>query len=387
MAEWIGEGGEGFGGAGGEVWLVGELSEAEKVERSDGIGGWFSAVVVFFDAEEDVWGVLLDTEIASTNGIAEESVLLGLEFESPSDPSGIEVGFVEVEEALDEHGVVVAEACDFAGALAVAAVERAIFPEFGLDETSGFLGGGEVDWVVEDLGGAGEGGDGETIPSGNNFVIEMGSRSGGAEAEEFFLGVDEGGADIVCGFFEEFSGLRGGEAFDENIGSCEFASGVAFGGSVAFIFDAEDAVKNFCVFGGEGVGDCGFFPGIKSPFGVFWFAVGDGAIGIFGGVETALGIGEIAEDVVENIAGDIFFGGVVSDLEGVEVGASELGLIVEHFFEVGDVPEAVDGIAVEAAAQMIMDATGGHLAEGKNGHGSGGFLILGGGGLAGGEAE
>lgn len=120
---------------------------------------------------------------------------------------------------------------------------------------------------------------------------------------------------------------------------------------------------------------------------MFWFAVGDGAIGIFGGVEAALGIGEITEDVAENIAGDIFFGGVVSDLESVEVGASELGLIVEHFFEVGDVPEAVDGIAVEAAAEMVMDATGGHLAEGKNGHGSGGFLILGGGGLAGGEAE
>ena len=192
MAEWIGEGGEGFGGAGGEVLIVGELSEAEKVECGDGIGGGFSAVVVFFDAEEDVWGVLLDTEIASANGIAEESVLLGLEFESPSEPSGIEVGFVEVEETLDEHGVVVAEACDFAGALAVAAVERAIFPEFGLDETSGFLGGGEVNRVVEDLGGAGKGRDGESVPSSNNFVIEMGSGSGGAEGEEFFLGVGEG---------------------------------------------------------------------------------------------------------------------------------------------------------------------------------------------------
>jgi len=377
LAEWTGEGGEGFGGAGGEVGVIGELSEPEKVERGDGIGGGFGAVVVFFHAEEDVRGVLLDTEIATARGIAEESVLFGLEFESPSDPSGIEVGFVEVEEALDEHGVVVAEACDFAGALAVAAVERAIFPEFGLDETSGFLGGGEVNWVVEDLGGAGEGGDGETIPSGDDFVIEMGSRSGGAEVEEFFLGVGEGCADVVCGFFEEFSGLRDGEAFDENIGSCEFASGVAFGGSVAFFFDAEDAVENFCVVGGEGGGDCGFFPGIKRPFGVFWFAVGDGAIGIFGGIETALGVGEIAEDIAENIAGDIFLGGIVSDLEGVEVGASELGLIVEHFFEVGDVPEAVDGIAVEAAAEMVMDATGGHLAEGENGHGSGGLLILG----------
>ena len=387
MAEWIGEGGEGFGCAGGEVLIVGELSEAEKVERSDGIGGGFSAIVVFFHSEEDVGSVFLDAEIASANGIAEESVLLSLEFESPSEPSGIEVGFVEVEETLDEHGVVVAEACDFAGALAVAAVECAIFPEFGLDETSGFLGGGEVNRVVEYLGGAGKGRDGESIPSRDDFVIEMRSGSGGSEGEEFFLGVGERFPDFVCGFFEEFGGLRGGEAFDENIGSFEFASGVAFGGSVAFFFDAEDAIKNFCGVGGEGGGDCGFFPGIKSPFGVFWFAVGDGAIGIFGGVEAALGIGEIAEDIVENIAGDIFFGGIVSDLESVEVGASELGLIVEHFFEVGDVPEAVDGIAVEAAAEMVMDATGGHLAEGKNGHGSGGFLILGGGGLAGGEAE
>ena len=46
----------------------------------------------------------------------------------------------------------------------------------------------------------------------------------------------------------------------------------------------------------------------------------------------------------------------------------ELRLIVEHFLEVRDVPELIHRVAVEAAAEMIVHAAVGHLAQREQRH-------------------
>ena len=43
-------------------------------------------------------------------------------------------------------------------------------------------------------------------------------------------------------------------------------------------------------------------------------------------------------------------------LPGVEVDAGEQGVVVEHLLEVGHQPDGVGGVAVEAAADLVVDA-------------------------------
>ena len=54
---------------------------------------------------------------------------------------------------------------------------------------------------------------------------------------------------------------------------------------------------------------------------------------------------------------------VTRDLVGFQVGDGELSLVVEHFLEMRDVPARVGRVAVEAAAQMIVDAARRHVTQ------------------------
>ena len=47
----------------------------------------------------------------------------------------------------------------------------------------------------------------------------------------------------------------------------------------------------------------------------------------------------------------------------MEVEAAEEGVIVEHLLKVGNEPVAVGGVAVEAAAKLVVHAAEGHLFE------------------------
>ncbi len=98
------------------------------------------------------------------------------------------------------------------------------------------------------------------------------------------------------------------------------------------------------------------------------FAFSAFGVGIEGGVEGAVGIAHFPEPKVEGLAGDA---GVVgaSELDGGEgVCGGELGIVVEHFFEVWDEPEFVGGVACESACDMVVDAAAHHGVEGFGGH-------------------
>ena len=51
-----------------------------------------------------------------------------------------------------------------------------------------------------------------------------------------------------------------------------------------------------------------------------------------------------------------------------EIGFDELGLIIEHFLEMRDVPLVIYRVTMEAAAEMVMDTACGHLLERKRRH-------------------
>jgi len=89
------------------------------------------------------------------------------------------------------------------------------------------------------------------------------------------------------------------------------------------------------------------------------------AVGVFCGVPAAVLVGHVALDVAGDAAGGVHEGGVAANEPGVEVEVEELGVVVEHFFEMRDEPLGVDGVAGEAAADVVADAACGHAAAGE----------------------
>src|SRR5664279_1650450 len=87
------------------------------------------------------------------------------------------------------------------------------------------------------------------------------------------------------------------------------------------------------------------------------------AVGILGGEKSAFLRGHVAADVIENIPGDRLEKRIARDLKRFEIRDGQLRLVIEHFFEMWDMPEAIHGVAVKAAAQMIVYSSGRHLAE------------------------
>ena len=89
-----------------------------------------------------------------------------------------------------------------------------------------------------------------------------------------------------------------------------------------------------------------------------------GGVGVLGAEEAAPRVPHLPEQVVERLLGDGAVAGLAQQLPRVQVAAGQLGVVVEHLLEVGDQPVAVGGVAVEAAAQVVVHAAGGHGVEG-----------------------
>ena len=59
---------------------------------------------------------------------------------------------------------------------------------------------------------------------------------------------------------------------------------------------------------------------------------------------------------------------VSENLDRVEISAGELGLVVKHFFEMRDVPVAIDRVTMEPASDVVVHAAGSHFAQSEQRH-------------------
>ncbi len=86
-------------------------------------------------------------------------------------------------------------------------------------------------------------------------------------------------------------------------------------------------------------------------------------VGVFGGVEPAVGMVQVAEHVLDDLLDDASIAREPDHEPTVQVRAGEQRLVVEHLLEVGDQPVRVDGIAVEPAAHLVVHPAGCHRVE------------------------
>ena len=91
-------------------------------------------------------------------------------------------------------------------------------------------------------------------------------------------------------------------------------------------------------------------------------------IRVKGGIQGALGRGEVAEDPIQRLGSHSEVVGMAGVLPGVEIGPSEQGLVGEHLLEVRHQPVGIGGVTAEAAHHVVVDATGRHGVEGPARH-------------------
>ena len=93
-----------------------------------------------------------------------------------------------------------------------------------------------------------------------------------------------------------------------------------------------------------------------------------GAVGVLGRVEAASGIGHVSEHVIEDVARHAREELLSAQLERLQVGKGQLRLVVEHLLVVRLMPAFIHRVAMEAAADPVVDAAPGHGAQRKEDH-------------------
>ena len=83
-------------------------------------------------------------------------------------------------------------------------------------------------------------------------------------------------------------------------------------------------------------------------------------VGVERGGEAALLLAQLGERPVERLAAHALEQRLARDLPRVQVGAGQQRVVVEHLLEVRDEPGAVDRVAREAAADLVVHAAAGH---------------------------
>ena len=86
-------------------------------------------------------------------------------------------------------------------------------------------------------------------------------------------------------------------------------------------------------------------------------------VGVVRRRKPTLGESELTEHVPDRLLDDLAVAGALGDDPRVEVGRDEDGVVVEHLLEVRHEPAVVDGVAMEAAADHVVEAARGHPVE------------------------
>ena len=252
-----------------------------------------------------------------------------------------------------------------------------------MDELGGS--GGEADHfrIAERGSGAGEAGNHEPVPSGDDFVIEMRARAFRASGEEGRDAPVDDRFDLLGRFLEVLRRLLEGHGTEEGVEALEFAVGIAFRTRIAVATGAVGVAEDAAVFLAEKLVDLGGLPDVEGAFRFVIGIRGREAVGVFSGEETAVLMEHVAFEIGHCVAHDRFKEDILRDLPGLRVGGEELRLIVEHLFVMRDVPVAIHAVAVEAAADVIAHAAVRHAAQGFGGHfhgpialGLAGFVLL-----------
>ena len=210
------------------------------------------------------------------------------------------------------------------------------------------MGGCEVARLIEHAPGAGDGAEHQAVPRSEDLVVETRAHPLAPVSENLLLGGSEGG---LFGLLQLGAGPAEDVLILQVIRVAVVDEVSPVGHPVVFLDDGELflAEEFFQFDGGEAV-----------EFALFTLGVG-----VLRGVEAALRVGHVTQDVAEDITHHLGMALLSADQVGIEVELHELGIVVEHFFEVGDQPLRVGGVTCEAATDVVVNSARCHLVTGE----------------------
>ncbi len=290
-------------------------------------------------ANEDRFAVLTGV-VQSAVGIAEQFEHLSGQLPGFPQPAAPEIGEKEFHQAQAEKGVVFEKGGDGGFTIAVAAQQTAIVPaQVAQHEVGGPAGRLEQLGPVEGGAGPGEGGDGQAVPACQQLFVPMRADAAGADLQQ--LCPDRGEA----GIFGVIP-VQG-----ENVAPLEIAGrGHAEGpdGQLGF------RRRQLCA-------DGSLVPEVEGALGAF-------GVGVLTTIEPAFGVLQLSQQVIGGLNGDAGKEGATALAAGTAGGEHQQRLVVEHLFEMRHQPPAVDRVAVDAEADLVVDASETDGAQGFKSH-------------------
>src|SRR5438094_9038794 len=106
-------------------------------------------------------------------------VHLSLQFERKFQPPDFERRFIKIKQALNDEGIIIGESLDFAAAIAITAEQNLtrLIIKIGANKFRSPRRCFQIRGVIQYLGGARKSRNHQTIPSRDNFVVEMRTRT------------------------------------------------------------------------------------------------------------------------------------------------------------------------------------------------------------------
>ena len=202
--------------------------------------------------------------------------------------------------------------------------------------------------VTEDGVGPGASSEHHAVPGGQNLVVTMGAHSAGKHRTHGSEGFLEQRS-ICLGYF----GLGEGQHVESRQGFR-----IAVVDEVALARDAEPGCDHVEGFGAEQPRQFSLGPAVEFPFLTF-------AVGILGRIKPAVRVGHVVGHIAQNVPGNVGMPGLAGNQERLEVEDGQLGVVVEHLLEVRHEPPFIDAVSGETTAQVISDASGGHVVTGR----------------------
>ena len=355
LAEGLGERREQSFGAPPKGLVLAEHRQPEEVLGGDGVARGDRPVVGGLVPQEELLRVGSGHPVATAHRVEEELVLRPLQAAGLLEPATGAGRFVEIEEPANQECVVL-EVGARAGPAGDGAPHQPLLPvDRALEE--------KVRCLRRDLGIARlphregaprEGADGQAVPGGEHLVVAKGRRPVGPGREE--LGVSHREPRAL--------GLVDRSARQvQDAPPLEVAAGPN-------PVDLRDPAR---FLGAEHPLELGRGPGEEPP--LLALAAGRGAVGIGRRVEAALRRPHLPREIVQGLSRHCTETLLAGDLPPLEVGFDELRVVVEHLLEVRHQPTRVGGVAMEPAADLVVDAAIGHRVEGPA-HLLGGLRII-----------
>src|SRR5438270_4344771 len=107
--------------------VITKLSEAQKIQCSDRARGRLGTVIIVLHPQDDTFVISTGAEIAATFFVKEQTVLRLLQLEPELQPFDVEGSFVEVDQSLNDEGVIIGEAFNITSALAITSIKGFAF--------------------------------------------------------------------------------------------------------------------------------------------------------------------------------------------------------------------------------------------------------------------